>query len=159
MSEVEIKAAASLDPAVISALMAEAFEGDGRASARGEVWDEESLARLLSLPGVFGLISEVSGEPVGFLLARQAADEAELLSLVVREAERRRGRGRLLLDAACRRMRDAGARRLHIEVGVDNHDARAFYQAQGFRRTGLRRNYYRSEAGRRGDALLMALDL
>jgi ribosomal-protein-alanine N-acetyltransferase len=98
VSAPEIEIATVFEPAVVSALMAEAFAGDDGASARGEVWDERSLARLLLLPGVFGLVSMVSGEPVGYLLARQAADEAEVLTLGVRGAQRRRGRGRALLD-------------------------------------------------------------
>ena len=159
MNAPEIEIATAFDPAVVSALMAEAFAGDDGASARGEVWDERSLARLLLLPGVFGLVSMVSGEPVGYLLARQAADEANLLSLGVREAQRRCGRGRALLDDLCRRMREAGVRHLYLEVGVDNQPARAFYEAQGFRRTGIGRDYYRAEGSAPVDALLMVCDL
>ncbi len=155
MSGLEIRDATCLDPAIISALMSEAFGGAEKASAIGEVWDEAAVARFLSLPGVFGLIATVSGEPAGCLLARRASDEAELLSLLVREPQRRLGRGGALLDAACRRMREAGARRLYLEVGVDNFDACAFYDARGFHRAGLRPNYYRGVSGRSRDALLM----
>ena len=159
MSEPQIREATHFDPAIISALMAEAFDGGASASGIGEIWDERAVARLLALPGVFGLISSVSGEPAGCLLARQAADEAELLSLLVRETQRRRGLGRALLDETCRRMREVGVRRLFLEVGIDNHVACAFYEAQGFCRVGLRANYYRAVSGRSGDALLMTFEL
>jgi ribosomal protein S18 acetylase RimI-like enzyme len=56
-------------------------------------------------------------------------------------------------------MREAGVRHLYLEVGVDNQPARAFYEAQGFRRTGIRRDYYRVEGSEPVDALLMVCDL
>ncbi len=163
MSGLEIRDATYLDPIVISALMSETFAGPGAgtgaASAIGEVWDETAVASLLASPGIFGLIAAVSGEPVGCLLARQANDEAELLSLLVRGSQRRLGRGRALLETACRRVREAGAQHLFLEVGVDNLDACAFYGARGFRRVGLRANYYHNVSGRSGDALVMVRDL
>ncbi len=159
MSGLEIRDATYLDPIVISALMSETFADTSAASAIGEVWDEAAVARLLALPGVFGLIATVSGEPVGCLLARRASDEAELLSLLVRQSQRRHGHGRVLLEAACRRVREVGAQCLYLEVGVDNLDACAFYDARGFRRVGLRENYYQFVCGRPGDALVMVRDL
>jgi len=159
VSAPEIRIATLFDPPVVSALMAETFEGGDGASARGEVWDEQSLTSLLMLPGVFGFVCVELGDPIGFLLARQMADEGELLSLAVRKTQRRRGSGRALMDAMRRRMCAAGVRHLYLEVGVDNQNARTFYEAQGFRQTGVRRDYYRTTNDKPGDALMMVCDL
>ena len=65
-----------------------------------EAWSTASLARILALPGSFGLLARVGGQPLGFVLARVAADECEILTLAVRPGWRRRGVAGGLLVAA-----------------------------------------------------------
>ena len=49
------------------------------AMPEGETWDAAAIAGLLSLPGTLGLVDPGGG----MVLARVAADEAEILALVV----------------------------------------------------------------------------
>ena len=94
------------------------------------------------------------------ILARVAADEAEILTLAVDPGQRRRGLGSALLRAAMDRAAGLGAMSMFLEVAVTNHAARALYAAHGFIEAGLRRRYYsdgtdalvlRSTLSRRGD--------
>lgn len=112
-----------------------------------ERWDERAMASLLAQPGVFGLIDPEGG----CVLARIAADEAEILTLAVVPERRRQGRGRALLDAARREAAQAGALALFLEVAEDNAAALALYAAQGFGPVGRRRAYYPGG----GDALVL----
>ena len=121
---------------------------------RGRTWPSS-----LASPGVAGLLLQVDGRDAGFALCRVAADEAELLTIAVRPADRRRGRGRRLLAAVIDHVREAGARTLFLEVGADNPAARALYEATGFRAVGRRRAYYRRGEGPAADALVMRLTL
>lgn len=57
---------------------------------------------------------------------------AIVADLVVRDAHRRRGIDTLLLRAAERHARDAGASELHIGVLSGNHAARRLYIQAGF---------------------------
>lgn len=136
--------------AVLAALHAEAFAG-----VAGEVWSEASLRELLAMPGALALVASNGDQPVGFLLLRQAADEAEIITLAVRPAVRRSGVARRLLMVGLDKMAGRGAPRCFLEVAEDNMAARALYGAMGFAEIGRRPGYYRDAAGGRRDAIAM----
>ena len=101
----------------------------------------------LGLPGVFGRIHPDGG----MVLARVAADEADILTLAVAPEAQRRGLGRALLLAALDEAARRGAKSMFLEVSVTNEAASALYLSCGFTQVGRRRGYY---AGG-GDALVM----
>lgn len=121
-------------------------------------WSAPAMAALLATPGAFGLLSITSDRLSGFLLARVAADEAEILSIGVLPARRRLGVARLLLADAAARAAGQGARRLFLEVAADNHAARALYLREGFAQVGRRPGYYR-RGDKATDALVLARPL
>ncbi len=104
----------------------------------GERWGADALSLQLGLPGAFGLVDEVGG----FVLARVAADEAEILTLAVAPPARRQGRARRLLGAAVTEAGRRGARSMVLEVSVRNEAARALYARAGFAEVGRRPRYY-----------------
>jgi len=126
------------------------------AACFSEGWSAASIGALLAGPGAFGLLAASDGQPAGFILVRPAADEAELLSLAVLPAWRRRGLARRLLAAALERLVTAGTRRLLLEVAEDNVAARRLYEGVGLTRVGRRPGYYRSAGGATA-ALVLAL--
>ena len=79
---------------------------------------------------------EDSGQPVGFLMAyihRQrhgSAQHAMFYEIGVREAWRRRGVGRALVDALHDQMRESGI--AEVWVLADNPEAQAFYEFCGY---------------------------
>ena len=104
-------------------------------------WSEASLASTLRDAGVIALAArDASGRPQGFVLARAAADEVEVLLVAVAPAARRRGIARRLLEAALARA--ARARVAHLEVRVSNTAAIALYEGLGFVAEGRRPRYY-----------------
>lgn len=149
-----IRPAGPLDAAILAALQNAVFPD--------EPWRPREVAALLHQPGAIAYLAvgRASGEPVpqGYVMARMAADEAEVLSLAVLEAARRHGIASRLLAAALERAGLAGARRVYLEVARDNAAAIALYRAAGFARAGRRRGYYRRPGGRRVDALVLARD-
>lgn len=121
-------------------------------------WLEASFAALLGRQEVFGLMLIAHGEEIaGFLLARVVAGEAEILTFCVDPALRLSGRGRQLLEEACRRAHSEGALSMFLEVAEDNIAALALYKKAGFVSVGRRKGYYvDAAAGVRGsDALVM----
>ncbi len=130
------------------------------AAGSDEPWSGDLVARLLAVTGGWGLVATGQPpQPDGVLLARTAADEAELLNLVVRPEARRRGIGGTLLLAALRLAAERGAAAMLLEVGVDNAPARALYEKFGFRSVGRRPDYYTRSVDIRTDALIMLKQL
>jgi ribosomal-protein-alanine N-acetyltransferase len=113
-------------------------------------WTERSFTDVLQMPGTGARIAALGSEPVGFAIARVAADEAELLLIGIHPAHRRAGHGRVLLDHLVEALRAAGAARLFLEVAESNRAGTAFYRAAGFDPVGRRRKYYQDE-----DALVL----
>jgi len=116
-----------------------------------EAWDDGAIALQLVLPGSFALIA-LSG---GMLLGRVAADEAEVLTLAVVPAARRRGVASALLQAGMATARERGAAALFLEVSAGNTQAQALYAATGFAEVGRRANYYYNGM----DALVLRIDM
>jgi ribosomal-protein-alanine N-acetyltransferase len=122
-------------------------------------WSAGGMIGLLAQPGTFAFLAELEGAPCGFVLARVAADEAEILSVAVAPAARRRGAGRKLLEAAMAEAARRAVSRLFLEVAVDNRAALGLYAALGFIETGRRKAYYAREKGPAADALVLKRDL
>lgn len=103
-----------------------------------ECWSAEAFTTQLELAGVFGLI----WEEAGLILARTAADEAEILTLGVVPRARRMGVGRQLLHGAEILAHEAGAITMFLEVSYQNPGAAALYQRAGYSLAGRRKRYY-----------------
>ena len=98
-------------------------------------------------------------ELLGYYVAMQGVDEVHLLNITVAPEQQRQGWGRVMLDALALWARGLGAQWLWLEVRVSNTRAIAIYEAHGYRRVGLRKNYYPDGEGRREDAVVMSLRL
>ncbi len=133
------------------------------AESLGSGWSEQEFSRLLCDPATVGLNACSAGPEsamLGFVLARAAADEAEILALAVTGKARCQGVARALVERLCAELATRGAAALYLEVAEDNHAARALYGRLGFRRAGKRENYYHGpRTGQSRDAFILRLDL
>jgi len=128
------------------------------ASSFAAAWDEASMARFLSSPEalcLIGSLAEPAQTPAGLLIARKAADEAEILTVCVAPPFRRQGLGRALIEEAIAAMRRAGAKRLFLEVEEENEAALSLYRALGAAPVGRRERYYAN--GKNAAILSLAL--
>lgn len=123
-----------------------------RQSPEAVFWPEASVKEVLEWKGALAIASESGGKLRGFLIARQAGDEAEILNLAVASASRRNGVGGALLSAAIESLRTRGVGRVFLEVRESNAGAIAFYAKHGFSKSGRREDYYRDP---RESAILM----
>ena len=131
MSGSALTRAGPLHATALSAIHARAFPED-------EFWEERIIAGQLSQPGVFGFIDARGG----MILARAAADEAEVLTVAVVPERRQQGLGGGLITAAAQEARRHGATTLFLEVSTRNPAARGLYQRLGFVQVGRRCGYY-----------------
>ncbi len=142
--------------------------GDEAAAAKlhvegfGRAWTDGEFAALLAKDTVFGFHAKREGkpssEPVGFVLARLAGGEAEILTIAVSKSRRRKGLGRALMDAVLRYLHTERANELFLEVGEGNIAAIMLYRRLGFAEVSRRTAYYDDDGGD-GTALVMRLDL
>jgi tRNA threonylcarbamoyl adenosine modification protein YeaZ len=132
------------------------------ASAFVRAWSATEIATLLSAPGAIALMA-VTGtagrEPVGFVLARHAADEAEILTICTRPAARRRGVARQLMSCLIGLLPQHGATSLFLEVDAGNQSALGLYRGLGFSEAGRRTGYYGNLTDGGSDALVMRRQL
>ena len=145
---IDVAAAALPHAALLAALHRDAID---------PAWREAEFAALLVQPGVAGWIASLDDAPAGLLLVRCASGEAEILTLAVRPASRRRGIAQALLATMFDTLATQNIARIFLEVANKNAAARALYSANGFAAVGRRPAYYGPGAG--SDALVLARDL
>lgn len=114
-----------------------------RQSPEAVFWPESSVREVLTWRGILGLATEARGHVVGFLIARQVGEDAEVLNVAVAPESRRRGEGGALLRAAVVEFRKRGVSRVFLEVRESNAAGTAFYSKHSFSNVGRRESYYR----------------
>jgi ribosomal-protein-alanine N-acetyltransferase len=120
------------------------------AAAFAQSWTQRALAELLAARGTFAFRTQS-----GFILARVAAGEAEILTLAVRPDQRRRGTGAALVCAAAEYALARGAVEIFLEVASGNLVAQGLYAELGFVTVGRRSGYYAIGPDEREDALIL----
>jgi [ribosomal protein S18]-alanine N-acetyltransferase len=126
------------------------------AESFSDVWNEAWIASLLAQPGTFACLAD---DESGFILVRAAGGEAEVLTLAVRPAARRRGVGLTLVTKGAEEAARRGATAMFLEVSCTNLPAIALYKRIGFTEIGRRPGYYTAADGCRVDALVLRLEI
>lgn len=123
-------------------------------------WSRADFIRFAHDP-ITGGFAAYSGQVLaGMVIVRAAADEAEILTLAVATAWRRRGLGRVLVKAASAWAAGRGARRIFLEVAENNAPAVTLYDSLGFTCVGRRKHYYKNANNYKDiDALVLELQL
>lgn len=118
-------------------------------------WGPREFKSALESPQtIFLVASDASGIVCGYVIALAVQDEAEILNLAVRPADRGCGIGARLLDAAIRQVKERGAEQIYLEVRESNAAARRLYESRGFDEVSRRKKYYRTPIE---DALVLHL--
>ncbi len=127
-------------------------------------WSDGEIHGLLGQKTVLGFVARQSniaaGGPIaGFVLARVAAGEAEVLTVAVREKHARQGIGWRLMQAAIREIAVRDGETVFLEVDEGNEPAIGLYHRFRFQKVAERKAYYEHDDGRRSTALVMRLDI
>lgn len=124
-------------------------------AACAQTWTRAMVEAELHREAGICVVGEEAGALAGAVLGWVTFDVAELAMIAVHPAHQRRGSGRALLDEWQRRVCQAGAHKVWLEVRASNAAAIALYEGAGYRRTGIRPRYYKDGE----DALLMEAPL
>jgi ribosomal-protein-alanine N-acetyltransferase len=126
----------------------------------GIAYSRSELRFFLNHPRSLSFIAETApGSIAGFAIVETypsgGKNLGHIITIDVDPVLRRHGIGLLLMDAMERRLRDAGAVAVRLEVAVDNAPAQNFYHRLGYRQTGRIRGFYMGTL----DALTMEKEL
>ncbi len=149
----------------LDADVAAVAELHGKSFPRG--WSETEVEALAAHPQTHLIVVRPVGggskPPLGFVIYRIAADEAEILSVAVDPSARRNGLGKILMRETIRRLQGERIASLVLEVDSTNVDAVELYNHLGFDAVGLRPGYYARENTAentvRSTAIIMRLSL
>ena len=118
-------------------------------------WSGPDFEALLTAGTSLGDGAFIGGKLVGLCLARHAAGEAEILTIVVDESVRGKGVGKALMAQNFATLAAAGAKEVFLEVESGNQPALWLYTAFGFVKVGERPAYTRMKDGSKALALIM----
>ena len=121
---------------------------DIRKTSFEDVWSEEEFVSMLSDESFFGF-----REDHGFILCRRALDSIDIVTFCVDPPYRNRGIGKKLLQKVLNLAKE-GLCKVFLEVAERNYAARNLYEALGFEKISVRKNYYKFSSGTQ-DAVVM----
>ena len=124
-------------------------------------WNDGEFQNLLMQNNVFGFVARQTNaffsKPLaGFVLSRETAGEAEILTVAVSDKFGRQGLGWRLMQAALREAAARGGETMFLEVEAANKAAVELYIKLGFATVGERPAYYTGPDGTRSAALVMS---
>lgn len=126
-----------------------------RSSPEVAQWNAPDYVRAVA-GDMAGWVTDDNGVVSGFLIARLAAGDLEILNFAVRADVRRRGLGAALLREVLSWGAAQHAQRALLEVRASNRVALDFYGRYGFRTAGRRPRYYVAPVD---DALLLTAEI
>lgn len=119
-----------------------------------EPWSQSSFKSLLK-SGIGGGVAAMDDRVglLGYVAAYFVADECQITNVAVKEAFRRQGIARAMLQHLLVLCEEKRIVKVTLEVRCGNANAIALYESLGFLRDGIRKNFY---AHPKEDALLMS---
>jgi ribosomal-protein-alanine N-acetyltransferase len=122
-------------------------------------WSEDEFEQLLLDRSVVAHRIMVGRQLAGFIMSRMIAGEAEILSVAVAFARRRKGLAGQLLNLHLRALAALGTRTVFLEVDEDNAPAMQLYRRAGFEAVSRREGYYPDQDGKNAAALVLRCKL
>ncbi|MBO4461471.1 MAG: ribosomal protein S18-alanine N-acetyltransferase [Lachnospiraceae bacterium] len=105
-------------------------------------WSRDGFEAALSMQGNVFIVYEKNDEILGYCGYYGVLDEAEITNVAVHPDMRNRGIGRDMVSALLSKANKAGIKRVLLEVRESNDPAIHLYEELGFKKLGIRRDFY-----------------
>lgn len=113
-----------------------------------DFWNYNILKEELESSNSKYIIAKTNdGEIIGFAGIKIILDSADIMNIVVKKSWRNQGVGNLLLSNLISICKISNLSSLSLEVNEDNLPAIHLYEKVGFKKIGLRKNYYNWKDG------------
>lgn len=120
-----------------------------------EPWSAEALS-ILTQPGGLGVAALQDGHAVAYGGMTYVLDEGNITNIAVRPEYRKHGFGRAVTEKLLAEAQQKQLKNVFLEVRQSNDAAQRLYERVGFRRCGIRKNFYRRPTE---SAVLMVCDV
>ncbi len=118
-------------------------------------WKRDFFETELNTDFSLFLVALMDETIIGFAVAWDIPGEIQLQNIAVDKDYRREGCGTKLIESIYRLLEHKHPERILLELRISNIPALKFYRSLGFKKTGIRKNYY----GDGDDALLMEKEI
>ncbi|MGD0965369.1 MAG: GNAT family N-acetyltransferase [Candidatus Acidiferrales bacterium] len=105
-------------------------------------YSRRELRHYMRFPGLECVVAEAESRVVGFCLAAGEEGLGYVITMDVLAAYRRRGIASALLESVEQRLAARQVSVVWLETATDNDAAIAFWQRHGYRKHGVRKDYY-----------------
>ena len=122
-------------------------------------WSRANFVDSLATGYQMQVLCAEQNKLLGYFVAMKGFEEVHLLNITVAPEYQGRGWGKAMLEALAVWSRGQGANDLWLEVRASNARAIHVYQAHGFERVSVRKDYYPDRNSAREDAVVMKLKL
>lgn len=107
-----------------------------------DFWSPNLLKSELMSENRIYLVAKENEEIVGFAGGMLNFPEMEIMNIVTKKTERRKGIGKILLEKLIKIANDRQVETIFLEVNEKNESARKLYEKVGFEEMSRRKNYY-----------------
>jgi ribosomal protein S18 acetylase RimI-like enzyme len=105
-------------------------------------YSKRELREYLRFRGADCVVAEADSRIAGFCISAYQDHYGYIVTIDVLAEFRRHKVGTALLDEIERRLIASGVHEMRLETATDNDSAVAFWQKHGYRKRGVRKNYY-----------------
>ena len=105
-------------------------------------WSEQSFIEELEKQSSHKFVAVENSQVIGFCVLDTVLDEGNLLDIAVDEKHRRQGVAKKLFDKMIEVAKEKKLSFITLEVRESSAPAVALYEALGFERVAVRKNYY-----------------
>ena len=91
---------------------------------------------------------------IGHIYGNIVADQADIISFIIKDKYRRQGFGTILFGKFISTLKNKGVKEFFLDVSEKNIGAQKFYNKFGFIKIGSRKNYYKTNSGKQNAYLL-----
>jgi [ribosomal protein S18]-alanine N-acetyltransferase len=105
-------------------------------------WSQEDFIACLQQRNCIGMVAELDGEVVGYIVYEMGRSEFHVLNLAVRPDVRRRGVGQQLIQKIVGKLRAGQRTEVRLEVRETNLAAQLFFRRLSFQAVTVLKDFY-----------------
>ena len=113
-----------------------------QAGYKQDAWDEQDLSHILRQHDCIGVVAELDGKVVGYVLYRLRKESIRILRLGIATKFRRRGIARQLMAGLIKKLRMSKRTSISILVRESNLDGQLFLRNVGMKAVKVKRGFY-----------------